>query len=379
MPTRGGRNQGILVAAVAASFFLFSQAAWAGRLHPDLETRLSTLPPGGTLPVIVEMVAQADPVAAAAAAPRGPRQMLVQAVVDVLRDVARQHQTSVRAYLAVEQSLGTVQRLVPFWVFNGLAVTATEPVIRALAARPDVWEIRPDTAIPMPAPVRPAATPGPSASASEWNIAHVRAPEVWALDPRYTGVGSVVGSFDTGVDVTHPDLQPRYRGDHAISWFDPYGEHPSPVDFNGHGTHSTGTALGGDASGTNIGVAPGARWIAAKAWNDQGLGLTSAFHQIFEWFLAPGGDPANAPDAVNASWGFATAGCITEFQADVQALRAASIFPVFAAGNDGPDDGSVRSPGADPESFATGATDFFDDIAFFSARGPSPCDGSVKP
>ncbi|MGH7419649.1 MAG: S8 family serine peptidase, partial [Candidatus Rokuibacteriota bacterium] len=278
-----------------------------------------------------------------------------------------------------EQSLGNVQRAVPFWVINGLAVTATERVIRGLAARSDVWEVRPDRAIRAPRPIRPAATPGPSPFVSEWNIAQIRAPEVWALDPSYTGVGSVVGSFDTGVDLTHPDLQPRYRGNHSISWFDPYGEHASPFDLNGHGTHTTGTAVGGDASGSNIGVAPGAQWIAAKAWNDSGIGLTSAFHQIFEWFLAPGGDPANAPDVVNSSWGFAEAGCITEFQADVQALRAAGIFPAFAAGNDGPDEGSVRSPGADPESFATGATDFFDDIAFFSARGPSPCGGIAKP
>ncbi len=369
----------ILAAISAASILLFSQPAWAGRVHPDLETQLRALPPGGTVSVIVELVAQADPLAAAATAPRAPRWMRVRAVVDVLRDVARQHQGSIRAFLAGEQSLGTVQRVVPFWVINGLAVTATEPVIRALAARSDVWEIRPDASIPMPPPIRPAATPEPSASASEWNIAQIRAPEVWALDASYTGVGSVVGSFDTGVDVTHPDLQPRYRGNHAISWFDPYDEHVSPVDPNGHGTHTTGTAVGGDASGTSIGVAPGARWIAAKAWNDQGVGLTSAFHQIFEWFLAPGGDPANAPDVVNSSWGFAVAGCITEFQADIQALRAAGIFPAFAAGNEGPEAGSVRSPGADPESFAVGATDFFDDIAFFSARGPSPCDGSVKP
>ncbi|MGH7326684.1 MAG: S8 family serine peptidase, partial [Candidatus Rokuibacteriota bacterium] len=295
------------------------------------------------------------------------------------RDVANQHQGSIRALLVREQSLGNVQRAVPFWVINGLAVTATERVIRGLAARSDVWEVRPDRAIRAPRPIRPAATPGPSPFVSEWNIAQIRAPEVWALDPSYTGVGSVVGSFDTGVDLTHPDLQPRYRGNHSISWFDPYGEHASPFDLNGHGTHTTGTAVGGDASGSNIGVAPGAQWIAAKAWNDSGIGLTSAFHQIFEWFLAPGGDPANAPDVVNSSWGFAEAGCITEFQADVQALRAAGIFPAFAAGNDGPDDGSVRSPGAEPESFATGATDFFDDIAFFSARGPSPCGGTVKP
>jgi subtilisin family serine protease len=372
-------NQRILVAVVAAFVLLSGQPAWAGRLTPQAEDRLRALPPGGTLAVIVEMRAQADPVAAAGTAPRGQRVARRRAVRDVLQHLATQDQASIRGLLAREQGLGNVTRMVPFWVINGLAVTATEPVIRAIAARTDVFEVRPDAVIQAPRPIHPAAGPALTGSVSEWNIDQIRAPEVWALDPNYTGIGIVVGSFDTGVDLSHPDLQPRYRGNHSISWFDPYGEHASPVDPNGHGTHTTGTIVGGDASGSNIGVAPGARWIAAKAWNDQGIGLASAFHQIFEWFLAPGGDPVNAPDVVNSSWGFAEAGCIPEFEADVLALRAAGIFPAFAAGNDGPESGSVHSPGANPETFAVGATDFFDDIGFFSGQGPSPCGGIVKP
>src|SRR5262245_1805924 len=369
----------ILTAVVATSLLIFSQAAWAGRLTTELEAQLNALPPGGKLSVIVEMVTQADPAAAADTAPSRQRLARKRAVRDVLQMVADHDQAALLSVLGREQSLGNVQRLRRFWVFNGMAIMANEALIRRIAARPDVFEVRPDATIRRPLPVRPAAVPGPSASESEWNIAQIRAPEVWSLDPNYTGVGSVVGSFDTGVDWTHPDLQPRYRGNHNISWFDPYGEHATPFDPNGHGTHTTGTMVGGDGSGTNIGVAPGARWIAAKAWNDQGIATASAFHEIFEWFLAPGGDPANAPDVVNSSWGFAESGCIPEFQADLLAFRSAGIFPAFASGNEGPDDGSVISPGAEPESFTVGATDFFDEIAFFSGRGPSPCGGIVKP
>jgi subtilisin family serine protease len=177
------------------------------------------------------------------------------------------------------------------------------------------------------------------------------------------------------VDPTHPDLASRYGG----FWYDPYGQHATPFDPNNHGTHTTGTAVGGDASGKNIGVAPGATWIAAKAWNDAGVGFTSAFHQIFQWFLAPGGNPANAPDVVNNSWAFTSTGCITEFLPDVQAWRVAEIFPAFAAGNSGPSGGTALSPGNYAESFAMGATDSSDNIASFSSRGPSPCDGLVRP
>ena len=361
----------------ALVLLLGAPAAFAGRLHPRLSEQLTTLAPGQLTPVIVELAAQVDPAAAAASATSGSRRGRGRAVVDALQDVANRTQPPILALLATEQARGNVARIVPLWVFNGVAVMATEPVIRRLQAHPAVWEIRPDEAIPPPAPTPAAATS--SLGGTEWNIAAIRAPEVWALDPRFDGEGSVVGSFDTGVDVTHPDLAPRYRGDHAISWFDPYGERGTPFDPNGHGTHTTATAVGGDSGGSSIGVAPGARWIAAKAWNDAGVGLISAFHQIFQWFLAPGGDASAAPDVVTSSWALTSVGCVNEFVADIQALRAAGIFPAFAAGNSGPGAGSVRSPGAHPESFAVGAVDAFDGIAEFSGTGPSPCDGSVKP
>ena len=168
---------------------LASEPAWAGRIHPRLESELAALPTGGELRVIVELATQADATAAAAATGRATRRVRTKAVVDALRDVANQRQGPVRALLAREQALGNVRRVVPLWIFNGLAVTANEAVIRRLAARPDVWEIRPDTVIPPPPLIQPMATPGPSASGSLWNIEQIRAPEVWALDPAYNGEG----------------------------------------------------------------------------------------------------------------------------------------------------------------------------------------------
>ncbi|HEV8307572.1 MAG TPA: S8 family serine peptidase [Methylomirabilota bacterium] len=368
----------VVAALFALSILLWTWLAQAGSLAPALEAQLLGLPPGGTLPVIVEMRDQADPAAAVATVAPGVSKARGHAVVAALQAMSARTQGPIRAFLAQEQAIGTVQRITPLWVFNGLAVTAAEPVIRRLAARPDVREVRPDAPIPLPPPPLVSGAV-PFVGLSEWNIQQIRAPETWALNPLYDGTGAVVGSFDTGVDGTHPDLASRYRGNDAISWYDPYGQHASPTDFDVHGTHTTGTAVGGDAGGTHIGVAPGAKWIAAKGWDDSGVASTSAFHQIFQWFLAPGGDPANAPDVVNNSWGVANSGCVKEFLPDVKAWRAAGIFPSFAAGNNGPFARSVRSPGNYPEAFAVGATDMFDTIASFSGRGPSPCDRSIKP
>jgi subtilase family serine protease len=367
----------IYVSIITIILLMMSARAWAGDVHSSLEKKLQRLTPGEKLAVIVELKEQVRHDRILSTMSGRTRRQKAQAVVRALRDVADRHQGPLRKYLKKKIEGGTAERVIPFWIFNGIAVTATEPLIRDLASRSDVREIRLDSIIPLPSPL-PAGDNQPSPP-YEWNVGLIGAPEVWALNPDYNGMGAVVASFDTGVDLTHPDLYSRYRGDHEISWFDPYGEHVVPYDFHGHGTHTTGTAVGGNSGGSYIGVAPGASWIAAKGWDDEGMGEVSAFHQIFEWFLAPGGIPDNAPDVVNSSWSFAESGCETEFLPDVQALRAAGIFPVFASGNSGPWSGSVRSPGAYPVSFAVGATDYFDAIASFSSRGPSPCDGSIKP
>jgi subtilisin family serine protease/subtilase family serine protease len=368
---------------IVTSAFIVLAAFLAGaqnrpdRIHPALEQKLQQLAQGEKLAVIVELDTQAKPLLAISKMPGATRREKARAVVDALRSMADQNQGPLREHLQKQRAAGAAERIIPFWVFNGIAVTATEPLIRSLASRPEVREIRLDVRIPVPS--LSAARKVPASPAAEWNLEQVRAPEVWALNPAYDGAGTVIGSFDTGVDLNHPDLHSRYRGNHQISWFDPYSEHAVPFDFHGHGTHTTGIAVGGNASGSSIGVAPGASWIAAKGWNDAGVGDASTFHQIFEWFLAPGGDPDNAPDVVNNSWAFEEAGCLTEFLPDIEAWRAAGIFPAFASGNDGPIPGSARSPGAYPVAFAVGSTDASDAISDFSGQGPSPCDNSIKP
>jgi len=81
---------------------------------------------------------------------------------------------------------------------------------------------------------------------------------------------------------------------------------------------------------------------------------------------------------VNNSWGFdgADAGeCKDVFRPAVQALRAAGVAVVFAAGNTA----TSISPANYPESFAVGAVNSALTIADFSARGPSACDGGTYP
>ena len=160
------------------------------------------------------------------------------------------------------------------------------------------------------------------------------------------------------------------------SWFDPYGQHPTtPADANGHGTQTLGITVGGTDGGTSIGVAPDARWIAAKIFNDSGVATSTGIHQAFQWVLDPDGNPAtdDAPDVVNNSWAMGSPACDLSFAPDVAVLVDAGIVPVFAAGNFGPGDSTSASPANGPGAFSVGAVDGADAIADFSSRGPTSC------
>jgi serine protease AprX len=250
---------------------------------------------------------------------------------------------------------------------------ATPDLVRALLADPAVVQVRLDAALTAPLPMvgEPAA--------AEWNIVRVRAPEVWQRG--FLGEGAVVAIVDTGVDALHPDLAAGYRGGDN-SWFDATGEHDTPHDVSGHGTQVAGLAFGGDAGGTSIGVAPRARWIAARIFDDAGDSSESIVHLAFQWLLDPDGDPDtdDAPDVVNNSWSVGDAGtCNSMFQPDIDALKAADISVVFAGANFGPGPDTSASPGNNAHVVSTGAVDAAQSVAVYSSRGPSACDGALYP
>ncbi len=337
------------------------------RIAPDLRQALDLLPHDERLPVIVTFREQAD-LTRIKAATRAER---LEQVVRTLQQTARATQLPFRALLEEQRAMHQIDSVTFFWIFNGLSMTAPAEVITEVASRPEVRSIALDATIAAPEPFW--AQDVSSISASEWNLVMINAPALWQLG--FQGQGTVVATMDTGVSVSHPDLIAQWRGG-ANSWFDPYGEHPAiPADLNGHGTATMGVMVGGDAGGTNIGVAPLAQWIAVKIFDDRDQATWTAIHQGFQWLLDPDGDPStpDAPHVVNNSWSILNTDCDLSFQLDLQALRAAGIVPVFVAGNSGPGDATSVSPANNPEAFAVGATDDLDLIWPGSARGPSAC------
>ena len=299
-------------------------------------------------------------------------------IVEILQTRAALTQQEFAPLIETLSSQGHILSYSTLWLPNAFVITGDLEALKALASEPGIKRLRLDHQIhigesPLSAVHHPL-------SEIPWNISKIEADRAWNAF-GITGQGVVVANIDTGVDWLHPALQTSYRGynpkglpQHEGNWFDATGQGALyPVDGHGHGTHTMGTILGQGG----IGVAPGARWIAVRAFNTQGVGYESWIHSAFQWILAPDGDPALAPDVVNNSWG-SQEPASEIFRPDIQALRAAGIVPVFSAGNNGPNPGTISSPASLPEAFAVGATDSDDEVADFSGRGPSPW-GQVKP
>jgi serine protease AprX len=293
-----------------------------------------------------------------------------------------------------------------FYIVNAIFVKGSREVAETLAARPDVARVegnpRIQNDLPQVSTVDAVLQPQVPA-AIEPGISYTHAPQVWALG--YNGQNIVVASADTGVRWTHNALKPHYRGwdgqnaDHNYNWHDsihdsvsnPCGnDSPSPCDDNAHGTHTTGTMVGDDGMGNQIGMAPGAKWIGCRNM-DAGNGTPARYIECMEWFLAPypigggQGDPTKAPDITNNSWHCpASEGCSFDtLQAAVDAQAAAGIMMLSAAQNAGPNCSTVANPpGIYESTYSVGAlVTGSDTIATFSSRGPVTADNSnrIKP
>jgi subtilisin family serine protease len=297
------------------------------------------------------------------------------AVLAALEAVAAKSQERLRPVLEKLEREGLVRSWRGFTIVNRLLVEATPAGVEALARRREVAAIVPETEIREPVL---AGQDAPPAGKTSWGIAAVGADTAWRMGLDGTGV--VVGLLDSGATAVHEQLAPGFRGGER-SWLDPKGESATPRDSHlGHGTGVLSCAVGANAAGVTLGVAPRAQWIACAGLPE------GRFNNVLvticaDWMLTVG-----RPDVLLAAWVLPAEGCDRSFQSFVDAWRAAEILPVFPAGNRGPGERTDRSPanydGLYPGSRAAlsiGGLARDGGPWEKTSRGPSACGGPVFP
>ncbi|MEU1184147.1 S8 family serine peptidase [Streptomyces sp. NPDC005820] len=200
------------------------------------------------------------------------------------------------------------------------------------------------------------------------SVPQIGAPEVWKSG--YDGTGVKVAVLDTGVDTGHPDLAGK------IAESESFVPGETVQDGHGHGTHVASTVVGSGAAsdGRRKGVAPGAELLVGKVLDGTGHGQDSWLLAGMDWAAHSGAK------IVSMSLGGDASGPSDLLSETVDELSAATgtLF-VIAAGNSGPADGTLGTPGIADSALTVGAVDRSDALASFSSRGPRLGDSAVKP
>jgi serine protease AprX len=201
----------------------------------------------------------------------------------------------------------------------------------------------------------------------------------------YTGVtgrGATVAVLDTGI-AKLPDF-----GNRLVGGVDLSGEGDPFNDSYGHGTFVSGLIAGNGASsdGLYAGEAPGAKLVSIKVAGATGsTDLATAIAGI-KWAI--NNKDAYGIDVLNISMGMPPFPSSVNNPLDRAVERAwnQGIVVITSAGNTGPNNGTITSPGDDPLVITVGALDdngtrtaTDDTMTTFSAVGPTAVDGWFKP
>ncbi|MFX0093436.1 MAG: S8 family serine peptidase, partial [Candidatus Hodarchaeota archaeon] len=196
---------------------------------------------------------------------------------------------------------------------------------------------------------------------------------------KLNGSGVKIAIIDTGIDKTHPDLDdldndpttndPKVIAEASFVDYDEDGlPDESPEDTTYHGTHVAGIAAG---NGIQIGMAPGAWLMNAKAIDVGGGAYVSWILEAIDWAIV------NEADIISMSFAW-----VMEIQTLLnEAVEEAwdqGVVVVIAIGNSGTQPNAVSSPAISRKTISVGSTTSYDTVAPFSSWGLSLI-GTIDP
>lgn len=215
-----------------------------------------------------------------------------------------------------------------------------EAFLTALSDNPAIAFVEANTEIAL------CALPDDPKLGRQWSLTDPRdydidAEEAWQVS---TGEGVTVAVIDTGIDLTHPDLNDNLwvnPGEIAGNGVDDDGNgyvddvhgwdfvnnDNLPMDDHSHGTHVAGTIAAEGNNGTGVtGVAWSANLMALKAFNAHGGGSSYAIAKALDYATAMGADISNN------SWRLT--GYSKAVDEAIARADAADHLVVLASGND---------------------------------------------
>jgi subtilisin family serine protease len=213
-------------------------------------------------------------------------------------------------------------------------------------------------------------TPNDPMYPQQWGFPKINAPTAWSRITQAPNV--IVAMIDTGISLTHPDLQANLWTNPAPTFGDVHGANfvpatptGNPDDDNHHGTHTAGTVGAVTNNGTGVaGTAWRVQLMALKFLDANGSGSTANAIRAINYGIQ------HKADIMSNSWG---GGGFSQALSDaINAANQAGILFVAAAGN------SANNNDANaffpcnynlPNIICVAATDQSDNLASFSNFG----------
>ena len=173
-------------------------------------------------------------------------------------------------------------------------------------------------------------------------------PHIGAVYPSEIGIGGEtikIAVIDTGVNFEHPDLLGIGENGKIVGGYDFIENDNFPQDTNGHGTQVAGIIA---ADGETTGIAPKSKILAYRVSEDGEAVSSDLIIKAIKQAMA------DEADIINISLGVD----IIHDEIDYAVNEAVKngIVVVAAAGNSGPDNETIGSPGANPNAITVGAT-----------------------
>ena len=189
-------------------------------------------------------------------------------------------------------------------------------------------------------------------NATLWGLMKVQAPQAWDITIGSPNVS--VAILDTGVDLSHPDLQGKIVSSVNFS------SSATASDMYGHGTHVAGIAAAATNNGVGIaGLGYNTTVMNVKVLGDDGTGSYAAVANGITWAADHGAR------VINMSLGGTTPS--TTLESAVNYAWGKGVVVVAAAGNSSSTTQSY--PAAYSNAIAVAATNADDTLASFSNRG----------
>lgn len=311
-------------------------------------------------------------------------------VVNALKQQASVSQFAILQQLDEWESVGQVEEIRPLWIVNSVSCYATETVIQELELRNDIMTVYSCKQLPLIDESQATAIESGNSREITENLLQVNADRVWELG--YTGEGVLIAIIDTGVSLTHADLQGQFwdgGAEFPNHGYDFADHDNNPSDRHGHGTHVAGTLCGTGLSGAQTGVAPNAKIMVLKVFGDNQQTDETFLVEAIQFAVEHGADLLNMslgwpyPDPVvklmcrQACENTLAAGIVASVAAgNVRDLQYLVPIPhnIYTPGDCPPPylhEDQMVNPGGVSCVISVGAVDYNDTITYFSSVGPS--------